>query len=88
MRCLKGPLKSSNIFPGKLEGQRCAQIQEKYEKPVTKATYLFHDALYMKYSEQAYLQRQKVDYFQIQAEGEEKWAIMDTASLFAVMKIF
>ena len=55
MRCLKGPLKSSNIFPGKLEGQHCAQIQEKYEKPVTKATYLFHDALYMKYSEQAYL---------------------------------
>lgn len=61
MRCLKGPLESYDIFPGKLEGQGYVHIQEKYEKPVTKATYLFHDALYMKYSEQAYLQRLKVD---------------------------
>lgn len=61
MRCLKWPLKSSDIFPGKLEGQGYAHIQEKYEKPVTKASYLFYDALYMKYSEQAHLLRQKVD---------------------------
>ena len=48
-------------FPWDLEGPSCVHIQERCEKPVTKATYLLYDALYMKCSEQTNPWRQKVD---------------------------